>query len=92
MQVQSRPSDQAIYCYGQKPVNKIIHEFMIDARGEFKSNELRMFLKELGINILTSVPHMHQQNGRAKRFIRTIVEKAQAIRLEVYHKTGGSLL
>jgi hypothetical protein len=62
--------------------NKVIHEFMIDTGGEFKSNELRMFLKELGINILTSVPLMHQQNGRAKRFIRTIVEKAQAICLE----------
>jgi hypothetical protein len=62
--------------------NKVIHEFMIDAGGEFKSNELRMFLKELGINILTSVPHMHQQNGCAERFIRTIVEKAQAICLK----------
>jgi transposase InsO family protein len=61
---------------------KVIHEFMIDAGGEFKSNKLRMFLKELGINILTSVLHMHQQNGCAERFIRTIVEKAQAIRLE----------
>jgi Integrase core domain/GAG-pre-integrase domain len=36
--------------------NKVIHEFMIDAGGEFKSEELRTFLKELGINILTSVP------------------------------------
>jgi Reverse transcriptase (RNA-dependent DNA polymerase) len=62
--------------------NKVIHEFMIDAGGEFKSEGLRTFLKELGINILTSVPHMHQQNGCAKRFIRTIVEKAQAICLE----------
>jgi transposase InsO family protein len=49
--------------------NKVIHEFMIDAGGEFKSEGLRTFLKELGINILTSVPHMHQQNGRAERFI-----------------------
>jgi Integrase core domain len=62
--------------------NKVIHEFMIDAGGEFKSEELRTFLKELGINILTSVLHMHQQNGRAERFIRTIVEKAQAVHLE----------
>ena len=62
--------------------NKVICEFMIDAGGEFKSDELRTFLKELGINILTSVPHMHQQNGRAERFIQTIVEKAQAICLE----------
>jgi hypothetical protein len=29
-----------------------------------------------------NILHMHQQNGRAKRFIRTIVEKAQAICLE----------
>jgi transposase InsO family protein len=46
--------------------NKVIREFMIDVGGEFKSEELRMFLKELGINILTSVPHMHQQNGHAE--------------------------
>jgi hypothetical protein len=31
---------------------KVIHEFMIDAGGEFKSKDLRTFLKELGINIL----------------------------------------
>jgi hypothetical protein len=49
--------------------NKVIHEFMIDAGGKFKSEGLRTFLKELGINILTSVLHMHQQNGRAERFI-----------------------
>jgi hypothetical protein len=61
---------------------KVIHEFMIDAGGEFKSEGLRTFLKELGNNILTSVSHMHQQNGCAERFIRTIVEKAQAICLE----------
>ena len=62
--------------------NVLICEFMIDAGGEFKSEGLKMFLKELGINILTSVPHMHQQNGHAERFIRTIIEKAQAICLE----------
>jgi hypothetical protein len=55
---------------------------MIDAGGEFKSNNLRMFPKEHGINILTSVLHMHQQNSCAERFIQTIVEKAQAICLE----------
>jgi transposase InsO family protein len=49
--------------------NALIHEFMVDAGGEFKSNELKEFLKELGINTLTSVPHMHQKNGRAERFI-----------------------
>ena len=61
---------------------KIIHEFQIDAGGEFKSKELTEFLKELSVNILTSVPHMHQQNGCAERFIRTIMDKSQAICLE----------
>jgi hypothetical protein len=37
---------------------KAIHEFQINAGGEFKSKELTEFLKELGVNILTSVPHM----------------------------------
>jgi Integrase core domain len=49
--------------------NKVIHKFMIDAGNEFKSNKLRTFLKKLGNNILTSAPHMHQQNGCAERFI-----------------------
>ena len=59
-----------------------IKEVQIDAGGEFKSQELTMFLRELGINILTSVLHMHQQNGRAERFIRTVMDKAQAMRLD----------
>ena len=61
---------------------KVIHEFQIDAGGEFKSKELTKFLKELGMNILTSIPYMHQQNGCAECFIRTIMDKSQAIRLE----------
>jgi hypothetical protein len=61
---------------------KTIHEFQIDAGGEFKSKELTEFLKELGVNILTSIPHMHQQNSHAERFIRTIMDKFQAIYLE----------
>ena len=61
---------------------KQIREFQIDAGGEFKSWELTEFLKELGVNILTSILHMHQQNGHAERFIRTIMEKAQTICLE----------
>ena len=62
--------------------SKQIHEFQIDAGGEFKSQELTEFLKELGVNILTSIPHMHQQNDHVEHFIRTIMEKAQTIGLE----------
>ena len=36
----------------------------------------------MGINILTSVPHMHQQNGCAERFICTVMDKAQAMHLD----------
>ena len=61
---------------------KNICEFQIDAGGEFKSWELTEFLKELIINTLTSILHMHQQNGHVEHFIRTIMEKAQTIHLE----------
>jgi len=36
-------------------------------------------LKGLGIVIEQSIPHQHQQNGRAKRAIRTIMEKVQCL-------------
>ena len=62
--------------------SKQIREFQINAGGEFKSWELTEFLREFSVKILTSIPHMHQQNGHAERFIRTIMEKAQTIRLE----------
>ena len=76
------PAIRQFIAMAKTQFNAPIREFMIDAGGEFQSQNLREFLKELGINILTSVPHMHQQNGRAERFIRTIMDKAQAIRLE----------
>ena len=59
--------------------NVLIHEFQIDARGEFKSQALTKFLQELSINILTSMLHMHQQNSHAECFIRTIMDKAQSM-------------
>jgi hypothetical protein len=34
------------------------------------------------IQILQSVPHAHQQNGRAERIIRTLMEKAETMRLQ----------
>jgi len=40
-------------------------------------------LKGLGITIEQSVPHQHQQNGQAKRAIRTIMEKAQCLHFTV---------
>ena len=62
--------------------NCSIKEVMIDAGGEFKSTALTNFLKDLGIHILTSVSHEHQQNGCAECFIQTLMDKAQAVCLD----------
>jgi hypothetical protein len=59
-----------------------IQEWMSDAGGEYKSKEFDALLKGQGIKILQSVPHQPQQNGRAERFNRTIMDKAQALRLD----------
>ena len=61
--------------------SKIV-EWMSDAGGEYKSEEFNKELKDLGIKILQSVPHQPQQNGRAERLNRTIMEKSQAIRFD----------
>jgi transposase InsO family protein len=37
-------------------------------------------LKDRGIEILQSIPYAHQQNGRAERIIRTLMDKAESIR------------
>ena len=55
---------------------------MSDAGGEYKSNEFIAFLKGKGIKILQSVPLQPQQNGRAEQFNCTIMDKAQAFRLD----------
>jgi transposase InsO family protein len=57
-----------------------IQEWMSDAGGEYKSQEFDDFLKSKGIKILQSVPHQPEQNGRAERFNRTLMDKAQALR------------
>lgn len=57
-----------------------IKVFQIDFGGEYESNDFKNMLKSKGIVTFHSVPYMHQQNGRAERFIRTIMDKAQANR------------
>ena len=64
--------------------NTTIVEWMFDGGGEFTSRELVNELKDLGIKILQSIPHEHQQHGRAERFNQTINDKAQALRLDAY--------
>ena len=49
--------------------------------GEFMAGELQLFFHSRGVTHQTSVPHTPQQNGRAERFNRTLLEKAEVIRL-----------
>jgi len=60
----------------------VIGTLMSDFGGEYKSKEFDSFLKDNGIQSRTSVPHVHQQNGCAERFNRTLMDKAQALCLD----------
>ena len=55
---------------------------MSDAGGEYKSDAFLKILKDEGITVRQSAPHTPQQNGRAERFMRTVMDKAQAMHLE----------
>jgi len=57
-----------------------VKEFQMDSGGEYKSHDFDNMLKDLGIKVRTSVPYVHQQNGRAERFNRTVMDKSEAIR------------
>ena len=52
-----------------------IKRWWIDQGREFINSDLIDTLKGLGIVIEQSIPHQRQQNGRAERAIRTIMEK-----------------
>ena len=58
-----------------------IRVFMTDGGGEYKSREMEDLLRSAGITSETSVPHTPQQNGRAERLNRTIMDKAESMRL-----------
>ena len=57
-----------------------VRAVMSDFGGEFTSLRLEEHFKELGICVQRSVPHMPQQNGRAKHFNRTLFEKSETMR------------
>ena len=61
-----------------------VKTWMSDAGGEYKSEAFSKMLREKGIKILTSAPHTPQQNGRAERFMRTMMDKAEALRFTAY--------
>ncbi|KAK9694716.1 GAG-pre-integrase domain [Popillia japonica] len=46
---------------------------------EFVNSEFKRFLMDKGIQLETSAPYCHEQNGAAEREIRTIVESARSM-------------
>ena len=63
---------------------------MSDFGGGFTSLRLEEKLKELGICVQRSVPHMPQQNGRAEHFNQTLFEKLEAMRHQACLGPGGN--
>ncbi|PIL26313.1 hypothetical protein GSI_12069 [Ganoderma sinense ZZ0214-1] len=61
--------------YGAKVI-----KWKSDSGGELKSHAFTNMLKDKGIEIIPSAPHIHQQNGRAERIIRTLMDKSEAMR------------
>jgi hypothetical protein len=59
-----------------------IKEWTSDTGGEYKSEVFLNTLKDQGIRILQSAPYTPKQNGRAERFMRTCMDKAQAMHLD----------
>jgi transposase InsO family protein len=57
-----------------------VQSWMSDAGGEYKSDAFDNMLRDQGIKIFTSTPHTPQQNGRAERFMRTFMDKAESMR------------
>lgn len=61
---------------GINPVQK----WTRDGGGEFNSKAQDLWLKSEGIEVYDSTPHTPQQNGRAERLNRTLMEKSKALR------------
>lgn len=61
--------------------SKVAH-WMSDAGGKYKSKAFTDMLKDKGIQILQSTSYTPQQNGRAERFIRTMMDKEESMQHE----------
>lgn len=57
-----------------------VQQWMSDAGGEYKSDAFDAMLRQHGVCVLQSAPHTPQQNGRAERFMRTMMDKGEAMR------------
>ncbi len=57
-----------------------IKKWHINNKGEFKGMRMEEFLAENRILVEKGAPYAYQQNSRAERFNRTIMDKAEAMR------------
>ena len=72
---------KAFLKYVQVQYQLEVKGWMSDQGGEYKSKAFEQLMHDNGIHVYDSVPHIPQQNGRTERFIRTIMDKAQAMHL-----------
>jgi transposase InsO family protein len=73
---------QAFINYKAWAENQLSHTIKClhsDCGSEYVNNNLKHILQEAGVEHKLTVPHSPQQNGRAERFNRTIMEKASAM-------------
>jgi transposase InsO family protein len=76
------PATKHFIAMVENQYNGKIRKWMSDAGGEYTSKAFTQMLNDKGIKILQSIPYAHQQNGRAERIIRTLMEKAETMRLQ----------
>ena len=68
---------------------KEIKVFRSDNGTEYRNKNVVNFLQARGIKFLTSAPYTPEQNGRAEREMRTIVESARTLWHENYRHVYG---
>ena len=71
---------QDLVSWAEAQTGYLLRSIHSDRGGEYINQSLKMFLSSRGIEHQTSVPRTPQQNGRAERFNRTILEKSEVIR------------
>jgi transposase InsO family protein len=68
--------------YLERQSGKRVKGIRTDNGGEFISDHLKDYLKEKGINHQKTVAYTPEQNGRAERLNRTLMEKTRAMMLD----------
>jgi len=70
---------QLFIVYAKNQHNALISTWRFDGGTECLNDAFKNMLRNNGILSETSVPYMHQQNGRAERLNHMIMDKAQSM-------------